>query len=390
MQIAVPSRQARANEHEEARLFVPANPGWRPRLLGRSLEASDVFPFSAERTYWYLLGRGALRNGLASLGITGEVLVPAYNHGVEVSTLVAAGLKPVFYPVDRDMQYDPEVVQSMVTSETRAVYVTHFWGFPQSLAPLASFCRSEGLALIEDCALSLFASSDGAPVGSVGDMSIFSLHKTLGVSHSGLLALNRAPIVEPATPERPTLRWATRGAVRRLSSRLDIAFPSLGRARRRRPGASVGEARAQEERGHGWEEFEPEAMTMGPNALVQYIAAHEDARRTVERRRHNYQRLASQLPADRLWLPELPDGACPLFAPVYVNAKVAAVEFLGRRGIEAVPVWLDAPSQVPAGAFPDADYLRAHLLEVPCHQDLDDREMDYVAGALALAFEQGL
>jgi dTDP-4-amino-4,6-dideoxygalactose transaminase len=91
-----------------------------------------------------------------------------------------------------------------------------------------------------------------------------------------------------------------------------------------------------------------------------------------------------------LWWPELPDGACPLFAPVFVDDKLRAVEYLAERGIEAVPVWLDAPPEVPRGQFPDADYLRRHLLEVPCHQDLGDREMDYVAEVMKQAIVLGL
>jgi hypothetical protein len=358
--------------------------------LGRSLEAQGIFPFSSDRKYWYLLGRGALRHGLASLGLAGEVLVPAYNHGVELAALTAAGMTPAFYPIDRQMRYDPDAVKALVTRETRAIYVTHFWGFPQSLTELSAFCKAEGLALIEDCALSLFAEADGVACGSTGDMSIFSLHKTLGVPHGGLLVLNHEPTVEPASTQAPTLRWATRGSLRRLSSRLDIALPALGRARRGRHQDEGPSDEAAHRSGHGWEDFEPEALDMGANPIVRHIALHEDGRRIVATLRRNYLRLASQLPPDRLWWEDLPGGACPLFAPVFVHDKLKAVDFLNRHGVEAVPVWLDAPAAVPAGRFPEAEHLRRHLLEVPCHQDLGAREMDYVADMLSRAFSLGM
>src|SRR5262249_17886656 len=48
----------------------------------------------------------------------------------------------------------------------------------------------------EDCALSLFSETEGQPLGSFGDYSVFCLYKTLPVPNGGLLVQNRGALPE--------------------------------------------------------------------------------------------------------------------------------------------------------------------------------------------------
>ena len=76
---------------------------------------------------------------------------------------------------------------------------------------------------------------------------------------------------------------------------------------------------------------------------------------------------------------EVPDGACPLFFPVLVSDKHRAAEALRRRGVDALEFWNDRVDVDGCEPSPTERFLRAHVLELPIHQDLTPRHLEYVA-----------
>src|SRR5262249_1553714 len=96
--------------------FVPANPTlWPEMLLGRG-GVDGMYPSSASRVRYFYFARNAIWTLAREVGLDrserggGEVLVPAYHHGVEVEALVDAGTRPVFYRVGRAWDVDVEDV----------------------------------------------------------------------------------------------------------------------------------------------------------------------------------------------------------------------------------------------------------------------------------------
>ena len=75
---------------------------------------------------------------------------------------------------------------------------------------------------------------------------------------------------------------------------------------------------------------------------------------------------------------DLPDGACPLFFPIVVPDKHAAARALQRRGVDALEFWNESMESGDEMG-PDAQFLRAHVLELPMHQDLTERQLAYLA-----------
>ncbi len=101
---------------------------------------------------------------------------------------------------------------------------------------------------------------------------------------------------------------------------------------------------------------------------------YEDIRR---RRIANYQQLLRELdPAVTQMFPMLPEGVCPLFFPILVPNKAEAADELRRRGV--VEFWND-PIGAGSEMGPNARFFRAHVLELPIHQDLSPRHISYVA-----------
>jgi len=122
-------------------------------------------------------GTVALDLALLALGIGegDEVVVTPRTFMASVSCIVNAGARPVFADVDRESgNITPESVKAMLTPGTRAIMAVHLGGWPCDMDGLTALAEEKGLYVIEDCAQAHGASWNGRPVGSFGDVGVFS------------------------------------------------------------------------------------------------------------------------------------------------------------------------------------------------------------------------
>lgn len=86
---------------------------------------------------------------------------------------------------------DPEAAARAITPRTKALLPVHMYGQPAAMAALRALADAHGLLLLEDAALALGASADGAPAGTFGDGAFFSFapRKVMGGLGNGGLAL---------------------------------------------------------------------------------------------------------------------------------------------------------------------------------------------------------
>jgi hypothetical protein len=66
-----------------------------------------------------------------------------------------------------------------------------------------------------------------------------------------------------------------------------------------------------------------------------------------------------------------------------VPDKTSAVAELKNAGVDALEFWNDSVELGGREMSPYARFLRAHVLEVPLHQDLNARHMCYTAECLS-------
>ena len=361
--------------------FQPLHP--LDLLPGRG-DYQSAFPFSAPRVRHYYLARNAIWHGIGSLRLSpGDgILMPAYHHGVDLEVLLAKGLKPRFVRVDEATQIDLEALERALVPGVKALYVIHYFGFPQPIDALLAFARRHGLVVIEDCALSLFSSAPGGALGSFGDIGIFCLYKTLPVPHGGTLSLNRAGLPEPPKSQRPdrlsSVAYITNLILDYVALR-DGVGPRLaswgkdfGRATKR--------ALRAETLPIDTNDLDMSMLPFGMSRAARYLLSSVRPAEVVQLRRRNYGHLMSLLdPSVRAVFGALPDGVCPLSLPILVNDKVRVHEELLADGVGNVNFWSRTRPEVPVGTFPEVDFLRRHLLEIPIHQALEPRHIEFIA-----------
>jgi len=389
-----PARPAPAPE----RRFIPSLPTLDPMLFAPTLEPPRAPRFPLARlgepdAQLFYLARAGIHHVISHWlgGAPGTVLMPAYHHGVEVEAVRAAGAKVAFYRVDARMRIDLEdLATRALLPDVKVVYVTHYAGFAQPLNAVAHLCHELDLKLFEDCALSLFARDPhGRPLGSTGDASVFCLYKMLPVPHGGLLLAPGVPL--PASrPGRPPLASTLHHAAGLMLAELELQGGALGRTLRSlaRSAAHSTVDRVVETVKTGTQHLHPGDLTFGASKLVELLLPRFDAEMVIVRRRRNFRRLADALRGHvQIYGDPLPLGACPLFLPVRVDDKPRIVKALHALGIDAIDFWSDHDPRCDLAEFPEVAALRRQVLELPCHQSLDDDAIDFVAQAVKRVLE---
>lgn len=369
-------------------MYVPAWPGLSPGHFIRPPSAQEPpFPLQAPNKTYFYRARNAIYHLFRTLRIQhGEtVLVPAYHSGNEVWAMRAAGASTRFYSIHRNLEPDLDELARLAKSENaRALFVIHFLGWPQPMKELAALCRERGMILIEDCALSLLSQPGGQPLGSWGDYAIFCLYKTLPVPNGGLLVQN-GPVAGPLTAlelkscglasvagriAELMLEWMrsrSDGAGAMLTGLKRLVGRTLSALRLERlPVGDIG--------------FDPASVNVGMSPLGLALLKRCDYEEIRRRRRNNFLFLYQQLGGKVAVLrEELEEGVCPLFFPLLVPDKAAAARALWDRGITAVEFWNSGDPEATRDAFPEAHFLRDHVLELPIHQDITPSQLEYMA-----------
>ncbi|OHE89491.1 MAG: erythromycin biosynthesis sensory transduction protein eryC1 [Verrucomicrobia bacterium RIFCSPLOWO2_12_FULL_64_8] len=133
---------------------------------------------------------------LLDLGPGDEVVTTPFTFIATSWAIVYTGARPVYVDIDEDtMTLDPRLVERAVTPRTKAVVPVHLYGQPGDLDSLLEICRRRKLALVEDAAQAHGARYRGKPVGTFGDIAIYSFYpgKNLGAcGEGGALATDRA------------------------------------------------------------------------------------------------------------------------------------------------------------------------------------------------------
>ena len=378
---------------KNSKLFVPALPTLWPGMLFGHNEPSGFMPFSASNVRWFYFARNAIWTTVKMLGLDkGEVLMPAYHHGVEVEAVADAGATPRFYRVGSRWDVDLEDVERRIGPKTKALYLIHYAGFPGPVDAMRALADKHGLPLIEDCALSLLSADGSVPLGTTGDIGIFCLYKTLPMPHGGALTVNGPRQYSLPEPPMPPGSSTFSHTVSSLLQNLELRGGAFGRGLRsfiRSLGKGAVKAADIERVATGTQHFNRQHVDLGMSPFAKRIAQAQDLEAVVETRRRNYFFLLGRLrDVSTPLFNQLPAGVSPLFYPLVVEDKAEVLARLHARGIEAIDFWKFFHPACDASAFPEVAQLRRSIVEIPCHQDLTPEVMAEVASAVRGALTQ--
>ena len=187
---------------ETRRPFRWYGPGSQPPMKVATFEKE----FAAHMKTRYALavssGTAALQCAMAALGIGpgDEVILPAWTWHSCYSAVVLAGALPVFAEIDESFNIDPNDIEKRITPQTKLIMAVHLQGNPAALDQILAIARKHKIRVLEDCAQSVGGHYKGRPLGSYGDISIYSLqlNKTITAGEGGAVVTNDPLLFERA------------------------------------------------------------------------------------------------------------------------------------------------------------------------------------------------
>jgi dTDP-4-amino-4,6-dideoxygalactose transaminase len=326
------------------------------------------FPLEVPGCRLYEEGRDAVWHGVRALGLGegDEVLSPAYHAGPDVEAMIRTGIEVRFYAGRSNLEPDAEELDRLRGPRTRALYLVHYLGSPQDAARWRAWCDERDLLLIEDAAQAWLSERDGMPVGSLGDLVLWSVYKMVPTP-DGTVAICKRPLSGPSGS--PGLRagklthmqgaWLGQrwGALRRLRRAGDEAFDAIAH----------------------FDLGDPDAA---PSRATPYLLRRLGDPGVAPARRRNYMRLLEDL-SDHVPVPfdRLADGACPWLFLVETEDRAGMLQYLETRGIGGMAFWEPFHPSAEAERFPDAAHRRATAVALPVHHELREGDLDRIANA---------
>ena len=357
-------------------------------LIARDARGGVPALFAGRRVSYSFNTRIAIRRACDILGLKpgDEVLVPAYNCGSELDPLLDACLTLRLYPVDRRAQIDAAQIAHLITPQTRAIYLTHYFGFIHpNTAAIRRLCDDQGLWLIEDCALSLLSGSSPAE-GRVGDITLFCLYKLFPVLAGGVLVINTDKIIVPVVfSNPPPLKIVAKAIVQAVANgvlgRGGVA--ALRRLRKPKITAPISSNLYPDMPADYY--FDHALKDVGISRVTARAIGSFNVAVTIKERRANYrqyQALLASLPSVSLLYPDLPDDTCPLNMPILVEDRDALCAALLAQGISVTPWWAGFHQAIDVSGFPDVCYLKNHVLALPLHQTMGPADIVHTVAQL--------
>lgn len=124
-------------------------------------------------------GTVALEIAIRAVGLTGEVIVPAFTFIATAHALQWQEIRPVFCDIEpQSHTLDPHRVEELITPHTSGIIGVHLWGRPCNIDGLNEIAHRHNLKLLFDAAHAFGCSYKGRMIGGFGDAEVFSFHAT--------------------------------------------------------------------------------------------------------------------------------------------------------------------------------------------------------------------
>ena len=228
-----------------------------------------------------------------------------------------------FYRVNHDLSADLSDLERLIKNlHVLMVVVIHYFGFPQAETDrIKRICSAHGVYLLEDCAHCIHTLGTTSGLGSKGDFSLYSMHKTLPVPDGGILRINNPTVSVPP---------------------LDLQ-----------------------------DSIASESLTVILNANIDQVSSA---------RISNYKLLLGLLPSSPEYdflCPNLAPGVVPLNFPLFIRRRDRFWVYKALLDVEiqTTALYYELVSAISKTLFPVSHSVSRKILNLPTHQDLTQDDL---------------
>lgn len=128
---------------------------------------------------FFVNGHASLEVAIKALDLTGEVITTPFTFASTTQAIINNGLTPVYADIGEEYyNLNPDNIEDLITDKTSAIIPVHVFGNPCEIDKIEKIAKENDLKVIYDAAHAFNVRIDGAPIGSYGDISMFSFHAT--------------------------------------------------------------------------------------------------------------------------------------------------------------------------------------------------------------------
>ncbi len=331
------------------------------------------------------------RNGRGAIGIAGRalkkpgknvILIPAYHCPALVEPFIWLDYEIRFYPVQANLSVDQQDLETaLAAGDVTHCVVVRYFGFNQNVDQTIAFLQDKNVAIVEDCAHSMFRFlhhfGPNSALNSPVNASICSINKILPTVDGGALYMAN-PVDVPITQTGWVEEFKAFAYLMGVPQLIDRV--RSGKASRHTLSLdNEAEDHAQVEPPEGLRYFKPVDIESASYRHTHYLLKRSNIERIRGLRRDHFQRLLKGIQNPEVGAPlytELTDLDVPYVFPFLLRDDKHFFT-LRKKGIQILR-W----EEVAISDCAISTGYRSCLIQIPCHHLLTDEQLNYVINTI--------
>jgi dTDP-4-amino-4,6-dideoxygalactose transaminase len=369
----------------------------------QNFEENFARKFGVKHALSFPYGRSALWAFFKTMQIRGEEIVqPAYTCSVVAHATVLSDNNPVFVDsslTDYNMDYD--LLAEAITARTRVVIPTHIFGYPMDVERVDKIVRDaekrfgQRIYVIQDCAHSFEAQSNGISVVKAGDGALFGLgiSKQITSIFGGMFTTDDDEIAERLRSWRER-NFKPADWVRCLQRALYLLaiYPAFNETfyglvywlQEKTPIPNrLTKAYHLDEKIHFPPDFQIQMSSVEASVGLAQLNKYAEIQKT---RRAIAERYFEELTPPESWImPPKVEGATYSHYPIRVPDNRAVMDHAARKGVQlgelieySVPHLASYAIYKGQREFPNSLYCSRHMINLPIHPGLKPGQIDKI------------